>query len=1651
MLEQELGDAFVDGGDVPSDDVEVEYAEDDEGLWDDLPETEIEIGGDDDDAIFDDFDDVELYEGLPAEEDIAVDVEAEDDEDVVIEAGPDVEGEEFEVGEDFLDEEAGWSREQWSECARRMVQDAKDHDDGRRAARLLAEAGRISEVRLDDGREAGRLYRSAHEIDSKCLTAVQGLRRLQLAEGETDAARALVQDELGLARDSLIRRRLECLDLEIRGFRQGEMKEAAQGLSRSAGAGDGDTYGRLVALASALESGSPGDGFRAALELADQAQDKLFVSSLRSAAGLLAELAGDGDAASTAYRGALEARSSDEMAMNATWRLSVMDRAWAEAEQASRIQGLDTSSSLGLGHGFLRAAQQIIALSRVEDAREVLALLPRGMCEQWLRVLSCLGDRTALSGALDELESMLPDGRLRGVLMWERAAGLGSEEAVEVLRGVLEQAPELDEALLELVRRLASREELERSSVLHALVDEALERPGSAWLVLETVLSLLECGRSDEAVKIADRLFRKGASEGILLGVLLKLLSTGQGAHASELMEAHAGRVSDLDLRQALELARLVLLEFETGDAEGAAEKLSGMEIVGPMRNHVLREVALQGGRVDRAMIDAGLGGDDGAAAVPPVLAMLRQGGLEDADDRIAVLRRVIELDPSHLVAFTALRRELLEAGLVEEYGRELDAWVQAAGSNVAGRIQGERIALLSLGAGSSLSEQDLRSRLEASGADTFLPLFISGLAGFPTLAAESAERIASGLDGGEADRWWCEAARRWAALDFQKTLSALSHVSHGAWSPTADALLEACSWISGRWDEVAGRLIGAMKELPDGEVSEPVLSRMVYVDGVLKGETSMALAEAEPLLELPRGGNLFCLRTLYTELLSQGRVDEAARPLASMAVHLAGSDESSAFAWLATRRWRGDVPSLVERADALVRDVLEARAQDLPLLLVADAQARRRGDRDLLVSVMSEMAGAMEGDREQGAIMWVLAMLFADRDPERALSLAREAQEKLGTNPLAALLVEQMATEREDWATAAAFARQAASLTRQLAFGVEDFLRAGEIYRDKLKEGGWAVQCFEQAVSLDPSDPRGFETLRDHFSSLGEWDRVATLIEERILAMEEPEVRYELLRELAHVYEQAGRQEEAIAALRRVLAEQPEDPACLDSLSNLCVRAGLWDEAVSTLQERAMLPMTPEQGVEVFRKLGGLYVDQMPNDQRAIVCFEKVLQAGETDLDVVRQLAALYEKTGAWEKGLKMAEHLYNNAEDDDEKARWLVAAGRLWQKGGGDLRRAEQTFEMARKLVPGSPDPIVSLVGLYKEQGDERALSFHLERSLGDLQVFAKTDPGNLTLYHTVLRIALETGVARDIRIAGTLLGALFDLHVDEQVALEKAGGRLAYAPGPWLMEPALDDLLAPRSFTPSFRILVARLRDVLLKSVGYEPKQYGISRATRLSKLHPADNGLVEEEARNLGVKPLQVHLTDIIPNCLTVLPDSPPLLVVGEPLYTSLTESQKRFAFAWGTKLSAAGLVPFVSMTEANLPALWVALIQQFEPSYFVSGVSADSAAALSASLRKNFPRKAREELLGAALECSGDQLIEVQNLHGDMAAYADCAALLSCGDIPDALQFVWQVSSGEEPFASDFAAQAALRESSELVRLVEFVVSGRFARCLPGEE
>ena len=116
-------------------------------------------------------------------------------------------------------------------------------------------------------------------------------------------------------------------------------------------------------------------------------------------------------------------------------------------------------------------------------------------------------------------------------------------------------------------------------------------------------------------------------------------------------------------------------------------------------------------------------------------------------------------------------------------------------------------------------------------------------------------------------------------------------------------------------------------------------------------------------------------------------------------------------------------------------------------------------------------------------------------------------------------------------------------------------------------------------------------------------------------------------------------------------------------------------------------------------------------------------------------------------------------------------------------------------------------------------------------------------MSLYHTIMHILSAGGDVLGTRIMGTLLESFREILPDEKMMLQKTGGPITWTGGPWVATPEIEEHLKPPSMTPSFRVLVERLSETLMKSIPVDTARFGISRGSRLQKKLPSDEGIMD----------------------------------------------------------------------------------------------------------------------------------------------------------------------------------------------------------------
>lgn len=146
------------------------------------------------------------------------------------------------------------------------------------------------------------------------------------------------------------------------------------------------------------------------------------------------------------------------------------------------------------------------------------------------------------------------------------------------------------------------------------------------------------------------------------------------------------------------------------------------------------------------------------------------------------------------------------------------------------------------------------------------------------------------------------------------------------------------------------------------------------------------------------------------------------------------------------------------------------------------------------------------------------------------------------------------------------------------------------------------AVECFRQALTLDPSSFRAYNNLGSIFASLGDWETALTFAR---AAVELNPSSAEIHGNLAHLYLKQSQTQTAIEHYRQAADLKPDDPLYANSLGNALRVAGHFAEAEASMR-RALL-LQPNYA-EAYFNLGFLYYVQQRPASLIEECYQKAI-----------------------------------------------------------------------------------------------------------------------------------------------------------------------------------------------------------------------------------------------------------------------------------------------------------------------------------------------------------------------------------------------------------------------------------------------------------
>jgi len=318
-----------------------------------------------------------------------------------------------------------------------------------------------------------------------------------------------------------------------------------------------------------------------------------------------------------------------------------------------------------------------------------------------------------------------------------------------------------------------------------------------------------------------------------------------------------------------------------------------------------------------------------------------------------------------------------------------------------------------------------------------------------------------------------------------------------------------------------------------------------------------------------------------------------------------------------------------------------------------------------------------------------------------------------------------------------------------------ERLREAARLAESALGDAATAAACHEAILAIDGSDLTAIDDLTRLREAEGRWKDVVALLERRVDAEPDPEVRIRSRHRIGDIQrDQLGNLDAAILAYRAVLDEQPSDTDAMSALEAIYDSRSAWEDLREILERRLDAAETPAQRVAARVRLARLMERSFGKRAEAITQLQEILDEDPQNGEALDELERLFAADGRFADVVALIERRIGDAASAGDTTAELAALGRLaevHEKNLGDPAKAVDVYERILERRPDDARALASLVRLHEAAQDHPRTADALERLL-----VLRSGIDTVESAHRLAEIA-ETHLGDPERAEGALLRAL------------------------------------------------------------------------------------------------------------------------------------------------------------------------------------------------------------------------------------------------------------------------------------------------------
>ncbi|MFH1130868.1 MAG: hypothetical protein V1754_05995, partial [Pseudomonadota bacterium] len=690
--------------------------------------------------------------------------------------------------------------------------------------------------------------------------------------------------------------------------------------------------------------------------------------------------------------------------------------------------------------------------------------------------------------------------------------------------------------------------------------------------------------------------------------------------------------------------------------------------------------------------------------------------------------------------------------------------------------------------------------------------------------------------------------------------------------------------------------------------------------------------------------------------------------------------------------------------------------------------QALAAGDSVALSELYSRLAECAADPKQKSAYYTRLGEVTHDSGWLRKAIVI--APDNLGA--IVRLRDEAMLTE--DWETAATAAEGASQTSKVKTHVLLALQLAAELADEKLNQTDRSVALYEALLEKNPSDETAFSQLVQLLEGNEKWSKLVPILSARLERTHAAQKRAQLHRKIATIaLEQLDDRELGKHHLRDSWELGAETADTLSKLSDLYENDSQWAEASVALIRLARLEKNPKTVRDLLFRLGCIYNDKMPDLERALASFNKVVTLDPKHSEALRRLSNLYLEKGDQEQALNKAKLALEFENKPDRRVDHLIHIGRIYEDVFKDTHKAASAYRKAIEIGPANLRAIETLCEFSRRRGDQLSALVHLDRAIGTLQARLEENPFEVSAYQVLFKTFEWRKIPDGVLCAAQVLDALECANQEEQNFIKTHASSVGSS-GTALGDMAHDELVFHRMVPGGFRQIFQTLAGSFAKLRPGDLKNFGIQRSDRITQ---GDAHVVAQElAHDYGVQKYHLFKSLSQPKLLIVENTDPPAILVGKDLLEGATREELQFIMGRSLWIIAKSMFLPTRLKPNDLEMLVAAVVRQYVPDFVPSNVQVEDLEKIAKHLKKQrvIPRSLHRELMPFAVECSGPDM-NFSGMGATIIHSANRAGLLACGSFRAAIG-VLEKSGGS--FGNDKLSR--LKGNLEVAELLRFSMS-----------